>query len=363
MAVVRFKPSTLPYRLRDYTLIRPIGKGSQATVYLARREGDLGFRRDLAVKIVGTMEPGGGRELQAIANEARALAAIYHPNVVQVFDFRSDGRVFFLVMELVRGVNVRKILARMARRGGGIPVPEAIAIAKQVALGLGALHGLKDEDGSPAPLVHRDLKPENIIISGTGQTKLVDFGIIQWDGLQQAGVRSPGFTRGTPSYMSPEQVVGRRLTPRSDVFSFGSVLFEMVTGRLLFGRDEPRDVMQRIYRCRPDESPDLVNEVCPRLLPVLVRCLHREPRKRYGDPAQLAEDLELVRQSLDDHSDLPGLLARTGLAGDAWFQEVDAIPSRLVEPVLEVNVEVKRGRTPRKKAPPQPVKRAPWDPR
>jgi len=377
VSVPIFQPDTLPYRLRDYILVKRIGEGSQGSVYLARRDGDLGFNRMFALKIVGTMEPGGGRELQAIANEAQALAAIYHPNVVQVVDFRSDGLVFFLVMEYVRGVTVRRLLHRLGRRGKGLPVPETLSIARQVAQGLEALHHLRDEEGNPAPLVHRDLKPENIIISGTGLTKLVDFGVIQWEASSFDIDKKKGITRGTPNYMSPEQVVGRQLAPSSDLFSFGSVLFEMITGHILYGADDARSIMMRIFKGSPMHSPDLVNEKCPELLPILARCLNHDPAKRYESPIALADDLEAVRANVEIRSDLPSLLRRAGLKKEAPFQEEGAIPSRAHEPVLDAETsfvgigqpvdappwarKAKPTSEPKESRPAKPVRRAPWE--
>ncbi len=313
MAQGPFRPGSLPYPLRDYELVGRIGKGAQASVYLARRDGDLGFRRLFAIKIVGSLEAGGGRELQLIANEASALAGIYHPNVVQVVDFRSDGPLFFLVMELVQGPNVRNLLGKLNAMRQRMPVADVLSVAAQVAEALICAHELRDDAGQPIPLIHRDLKPENIIVSNAGLVKLVDFGLVLGRASPFEEQQAAGTTCGTPAYMSPEQTRGGELGPGSDLFSFGSVLFEMFTGLPLFEAATPLDTMMAVYRTMPTRSPDELQEICPEAIPILARCLARDPSKRYAHAALLLRDLRDLLGAWKTAPDLQMLLQRTQL--------------------------------------------------
>jgi len=308
-----FAPTQLPFPLRDYQLIGKIGKGAQASVYLARRDGDLGFRRNFAIKIVGTLEAGGGRELQMIANEANALAGIYHPNVVQVVDFRSDGALFFLVMELVQGPNIRVLLNRLNSQRTQMPVADALSIASQVAEGLICAHELRDDTGQPIPLIHRDLKPENIILSNAGLVKLVDFGLVLGRASPFDEQQSAGTTCGTPAYMSPEQTSGDSLGPESDLFAFGSVLFELFTGQALFEGTTPMETMIQVNKTMPARSPDLLQRICPDAIPILAKCLARKPQDRYRGAALLLRDLEDLRAGIPERPDLQMLLQHTQL--------------------------------------------------
>lgn len=313
MSQAPFAPTQLPFPLRDYQLIGKIGKGAQASVYLARRDGDLGFRRMFAIKIVGNLEAGGGRELQMIANEANALAGIYHPNVVQVVDFRSDGPLFFLVMELVQGPNIRVLLNRLNTQRIQIPVADVLSIASQVAEGLICSHELRDDTGQPIPLIHRDLKPENIILSNAGLVKLVDFGLVLGRASPFDEQRAAGTTCGTPSYMSPEQTRGETLGPQSDLFAFGAVLFELFTGQALFEGKTPMDTMMQVFKTMPARSPDLLQSICPDAIPILARCLARKPQDRYGGAALLLRDLTELRAGIPERPDLKMLLQHTRL--------------------------------------------------
>ncbi len=299
----------LPFRLSRYKFIETLGKGTQGAVYLAELDAELGFRRKVAVKIVGEGTGGVDRAIKSLANEARALAAAHHPNVVQVYDLaRVDGQ-YLLVMEYVEGPTLTQAIRYTADRGRALAVGDALRIAEQVADGLACVHSLTDHRGDPAPMIHRDLKPGNVILSRHGVAKLVDFGLAKGK-LVAFHTVVPNVTRGTPAYMSPEQVRGEDLTPASDQFSLGAVVFEMLTGVHLFSDDSELALLQRVAAAKPSADPDMLRQVCPELFPIVVRCLSPSPVDRFATTTELALALRDLRRRLHVFSDIRGLVAQ-----------------------------------------------------
>lgn len=299
----------LPFRLSRYKFIETLGKGTQGAVYLAELDAELGFRRKVAVKIVGEGTGGVDRAIKSLANEARALAAAHHPNVVQVYDLaRVDGQ-YLLVMEYVEGPTLTRAIRHTAGRGRALAVGDTLRIAEQVADGLACVHGLTDHRGDPAPMIHRDLKPGNVILSRHGVAKLVDFGLAKGK-LVAFHTVVPNVTRGTPAYMSPEQVRGEDLTPASDQFSLGAMMFEMLTGVHLFSDDSELALLQRVAAAKPSADPHMLQQVCPELFPIVVRCLSPGPEDRFATTAELALALRDLRRRLHVFSDLRGLVAQ-----------------------------------------------------
>ena len=226
--------------LGTYRLLSRIGAGAMGEVYAAHDEK---LNRRVAVKLIAKDLARDADRLQRFRQEAHAASSLNHPNIVVVHDFGElDGRPF-IVTELVEGVTLRERLAE-----GPLPIPEAIEIALQVTSALAAAHA--------RGLVHRDIKPENVMLRPDGYVKVLDFGLAKLaraehaplTGAASTGLTQPGQTAGTPAYMSPEQARAEPVDARTDVFSVGAVLYEMVTGRLAFCRREPRRHLRRDTR-------------------------------------------------------------------------------------------------------------------
>ena len=299
----------LPFRLGRYRLIEALGKGAQGAVYLGELEAELGFRRRVAVKIVQEGSSSAGHAIKSLANEARVLAAAHHPNVVMVYDLvRIEGE-YMLVMEYVEGPTLSFAIRQLALQDQTLSVGEALLIGEQMADGLTCVHGLRDHLGEPAPIVHRDLKPSNVILSRRGQIKLVDFGLAKGK-LVAFHTVVPNITRGTPGYMSPEQVVGEALTPASDQFALGAILFEMVTSLPLYSDRSEQDLMKRVVEGRPSSDPQMLRRACPELFPLVTRCLSLDATQRFASTAELASALREVRQRLGQDPDLRALVER-----------------------------------------------------
>jgi hypothetical protein len=273
-------------RLGPYEILSPLGAGGMGEVYRAR---DPRLGRDVAIKVVLSSAADDPLVHERFEREARAVAALAHPNILALFDVgTTDDGVTFVVTELLQGETLRLRLAA----GGALPVRRALEYAAQVAQGLATAH----ERG----IVHRDLKPENLFLTEDGRVKILDFGIAHWerrgaDGVSEMTVAAtePGTFIGTPGYVSPEQAEGAVPTPRSDVFSLGIVLHEMLSGRNPFARRTAFETLTAIVR---EDSPPLddVAGLPPGVARLVERCLQKRPADRPGSAADLAFMLETL---------------------------------------------------------------------
>jgi eukaryotic-like serine/threonine-protein kinase len=257
-------------------------------VYRARDER---LAREVAIKVLPSDVEADDAALSRFKREARAVAALSHPNVVAIHDVGQDEGVSYVVMELLEGVSLREEL-----RNGALPLRTTIDYSRQIAAGLAAAHA--------KGIVHRDVKPENIFITAEGRVKLLDFGLARvaadetFDaaGATVSRLTTPGLVVGTLGYMSPEQVHGEPVDARSDIFSFGCVLYEMVTGRRPFTGETAMRLMTAIVR---DEPSPVSTPLPPALHEMLARCLAKDREKRYESAADLGRDLESLELSAD----------------------------------------------------------------
>ena len=329
----------LPCRLGRYRLLESLGTGTQGAVYLAELEAELGFRRKVAIKIVGEGTGRVERAVKSLANEARALAAAHHPNVVQVHDLARIEGEYLLVMEFVDGPTLSQVVRKLALNDSTMPLGDVLLVAERIAEGLACVHGLMDPQGEPAPIIHRDLKPSNVIISQHGVPKIVDFGLAKGK-LVAFHTLVPNITRGTPGYMSPEQVRGEALTPASDQFALGTIIYEMATNQPLFHDRSEVALMRRVAEGRPTSNPEMLRRICPDLFPLVVRCLSVDPAGRFAETSQLADQLRSLRQHLGLASDLGTLVTRGGLPSPgstdlAMVLEQHALETNPLEGIIE----------------------------
>ncbi len=225
----------LPRTIAGYEFVELLGSGSFGTVYRAVLAGDLGFHQEVAIKVLDSARAHFDRSLVAgLANEARILSTVQHPNIVQARHFIAIddvalGETWALVLEYVRGQSLRKLIGE-DRGGQPLPITAPLQVVSEVADGLHFAHRLTDDDDHPLGLVHRDLKPDNIHITNEGRVKILDFGIA-WARKRLGETTGGGWTKGTPAYMSPEQLLGEKLDGRSDLFALGEIAFELLTGQ------------------------------------------------------------------------------------------------------------------------------------
>ena len=227
----------LPQTVGVYRLVERLGSGSFGTVYRAEVVGALGFSQDVAVKV---LDPARAIErpdmVASLADEAALLSRLQHPNIVQVRGLEKIehdflGTTYAMVMELVRGIPLRRLIDVAIERGHVLPVQSSLLLLSETAEALQYAHAMRGADGRPMNFVHRDMKPGNVLVTKDGRTKILDFGIA-FAAERKVTSTAAGMTKGTVLYMSPEQVRGLALTGKSDIYSLGLVLFEMLTGEL-----------------------------------------------------------------------------------------------------------------------------------
>jgi serine/threonine-protein kinase len=268
--------------LGRYEIVAELGKGAMGVVY---RANDPLLSREVAIKTVNmSSDPQEMAEYEArFYQEAKAAGGLNHPNIVTIYDIGKSGNVVFMAMELLEGAELRALM----KPGDPIPHVRAVEIAAQVADGLAYAH----QHG----VVHRDIKPANIMIPAAGGAKIMDFGIAR---MRTAEVRTQtGVVLGSPRYMSPEQVSGKRAEPRSDIFSLGVILYEMLTGKPAFTGDDVTSVMFQILNVVPPAPSTLVPGLPEVLDFIIAKALSKTPDDRYQDAAELARDLRSVKDA------------------------------------------------------------------
>jgi tetratricopeptide (TPR) repeat protein/TolB-like protein len=260
-----------------------VGAGGMGEVYRAR---DTRLGRDVALKVLPSELASDPERLRRFEHEARAAAALNHPNVLGLYDLGEHGGAPYLVTELLEGEDLR---ARITR--GALPVREAVQIAVQVARGLAAAHA--------KCIVHRDLKPENLFLTTEGTLKILDFGLASLRSTEEtasrlgeapteSGLTQAGAVLGTAGYMAPEQVRGRRVDQRADIFAFGCILYEMLTGRRAFRGETPADTLGAILRDDPPGLETDGSDISPALAQLVRRCLEKRPEDRLSSARDLA---------------------------------------------------------------------------
>jgi TolB-like protein len=276
-------------RLGAYEILAPLGAGGMGEVYRAR---DQKLDRDVAIKVLPPAVATDPDALARFEREAKAVAALSHPNILSIFDFGVQGGISYAVMELLEGETLRAKLEK-----GPIPQKQSVDFALQVARGLSAAHG--------KGIVHRDLKPENLFVSRDGHLKILDFGLVKRvDTVPSSrdvsvatvsGHTEPGTILGTAGYMSPEQVKGLPVDHRSDIFSFGTILYELLAGKKAFKRDTNAETMAAIMRDEPPELSGSGRTISPALEGIVRHCLEKDRDHRFQSAGDIA--FSLVEQS------------------------------------------------------------------
>ena len=294
-----------------YSIVRTLGGGGMANVYLAHDEI---LDRDVALKVLREQFAHDEEFAERFKREALSAAALSHPNVVSVYDRGQEAGTSYIVMEYVAGGTLKERISR----GGPLDPGAATSIALQIAEALQAAH----EQG----VIHRDVKPHNVLLTSSGRAKVADFGIAR--AASAATISQSSMVLGTASYMSPEQAMGKAVTPKSDLYSLGVVLYEMLTGELPYTAENPVAVSMKHVN-DPLRPPREMNPEIPEELNALItKLLAKDPDGRYQSAAQLAQDLRRL------HDGLPPINA--GLPGDA------AGPTR-VAPRATVPLPPRRG--------------------
>jgi eukaryotic-like serine/threonine-protein kinase len=317
--------------LGSYEILAPIGAGGMGEVYRAR---DTRLGRDVAIKILPEAFARDDDRMRRFTQEARAVAALNHPNVLSIFDTGIENGVPYLVSELLEGESLRQRLDH-----GPIPARKAVEYGQQIADGLAAAHEKN--------IVHRDLKPENVYLAGGGRVKILDFGLAKLqasdpsasaDGATAtlAAVTNPGVVMGTAGYMAPEQVRGQAVDHRADIFSFGAVLYEMLSGERAFHKESSVETLNAILKEDPPELDADKLRVAPGLERIVHHCLEKKPADRF----QSARDLTFALSSLSDTSTAqrPAITTAERTSGRRWQALAAAALSAVLSAVVTYGV-------------------------
>jgi serine/threonine protein kinase/Tol biopolymer transport system component len=290
-------------RLGNYEVQGLLGAGGMGQVYRAR---DLLLKREVAIKIIPASYSSDPDRLQRFRQEAEATAALNHPNILTVHQVGQQDNISYIVAELLQGGTLRERL-----QAGAVPVRTAIDYGVQIARGLAAAHD--------RGIVHRDLKPDNIFVTRDGHIKILDFGLAKLveqhpnlatranaDRSTATQMTEPGIAIGTAAYMSPEQVRGTRVDHRSDIFAFGAVVYEMLTGRVAFAKATSAETMTAVLNEDPPVLSQSGQNIPPGLQRVVQRCLEKQPERRF----QSASDMAFALDALSDSDKLATVVAR-----------------------------------------------------
>jgi eukaryotic-like serine/threonine-protein kinase len=332
-------------KLGPYTILSAIGSGATGDIY---RASDARLGREVALKVLQSRFTHDPASLSRFVREARAASALNHPNIITVHEIADVDGTHFIATEFIEGVSLRERLA-----AGRLELDEALDVAIQCASALTA--------GHRANIVHRDIKPENIMLRPDGLVKVVDFGLARMDveaeGEPSGGRTIPGVIMGTPRYMSPEQARGRPLDSRTDIFSLGAVLYEMVVGRPRFAGESTAEVFASLLSVAADSEEPALEHLPPDVKPILRKALEKDRDRRYQTIDAFGHDLRELRQRLNpkrdsEHAGRSLVRARpvtvsvlacgaAALVAAGWFVLRPAGPS--LQPLLPVPLTSDRG--------------------
>ncbi|HUS68276.1 MAG TPA: serine/threonine-protein kinase [Kofleriaceae bacterium] len=273
-----------------YRLVQQIAVGGMAEIHLAKTHGIAGFEKYVALKMIHPNFSQDQQFIQMLIDEAKITVQLQHVNIAQTFDLGRVGDIYYITLEYVDGADLYKLLRKSAELDKEIPIAVGAHIAKEVASGLDYAHRKRDHAGQPLAIVHRDVSPQNVLISYAGEVKLVDFGIAK--ATSRARQTAVGVIKGKYYYMSPEQAWGEQLDHRTDIFSTGILLYETLTGQMLYLEEDLHKLLDMVRRADIPPPTTLRKEVPRELERIVMRALAKRPEDRYQNAADMANDLE-----------------------------------------------------------------------
>lgn len=274
-----------------FRLNRLIAEGGMGNIYEATLSGQEGFEKRVAIKMIKGDYSNAKDFVNLFIGEAKLVADLVHQNIVQIYKLGKVDGNFYIAMEYVHGVNLRDLMEKHASLGTKIPVELGAFVASRVCRGLEYAHSKCGPDGRPLGVVHRDINPNNIMIATEGEVRITDFGIAKARHFMED--KEGSLIMGKAPYMSPEQAKGQVTDRRSDLFSLGVVMFELLTGESLFGGGEDaKAIMNNVCNQAIQKPRDLNPEIPENLEKILLKALERDMEKRYPDAGKMGYDLE-----------------------------------------------------------------------
>jgi serine/threonine protein kinase len=299
-----------------YKLLRRLAAGGMGEIWLAERKGSAGFSKQVVVKTILECFADDPSLVEMFLDEGRIAANLNHPNIAQTHDLGRCGKgadaPYYIAMEYVHGRDLRDLLITNIDRKQFIPLNLVLRIVADVCQGLHHAHSWKTPEGKPAGVIHRDVSPQNILVTFDGVVKIVDFGVAK--ATEQASKTKSGVLKGKYAYMSPEQVRSKPLDARSDVFSVGVVMYEMVTGRRLFKRDSEMATLDAVISAVVPKPRRFDTSVPPEVESIILKALAQRPKDRY----QSAQEMQLAIEDVMIELQLPASSAHLA----AFMQEI-----------------------------------------
>ncbi len=339
-----------------YTLIDRIGIGGMAEVFLARHSGLAGFEKDIVIKRIRPHLSEKPAFVNMFLGEAKLAAQLAHSNIVQIYDLGKIKDSYFIAMEYIAGADMSAVIPRARELGIPFPVEYALKIGSNVCEALHYAHTKADAYGSPLHIVHRDISPENIRVAWTGTVKILDFGIAK--AATQLHETKAGQIKGKLCYMSPEQVMGKEVDQRSDIFSLGAVLYEGLTGLKLFSGENDLAIMNNIVEGKIYPPSYFRDDVPQEVEAILMKALEKDRRKRYASTSDMQFDIDSF---LAGHEFTPSNIHLSNFLKQLFKDELEAEQARRLretppEPPRHPTEEVEKPTTPK---PPFPRARTP----
>ncbi len=314
-----------------YKVAEKVDAGGMAEIFRGYAFSLDGIQKQVAIKRVRPHLATNKKFIKMFIDEARLCMRLNHANITQVFDVGRAQGTYFLVMEFVDGANLRKIMQAAAERGYRIPVEISIHILLDVCKALSHAHEARDEEGTPLNIVHRDVSPPNVLVSKQGEVKITDFGLAK--AVTQIEATDPGVVKGKFSYLSPEAAEGKQVDSRSDIFSCGIMLHELLTGRRLFMGKTDLETVDLVKKCEISPPSALNPDVDNELDEIVLRALARDRKRRY----QAARDMgdALARYLFSHNLKVTSYDAAQMMRMLFSEEEMDTYPRRVVDIIRE----------------------------
>jgi serine/threonine protein kinase/Flp pilus assembly protein TadD len=278
-----------PEKFGKYQLLQKIAVGGMAELYRSKVTRAHGFEKLVAIKKILPHLTDQGNLVKAFIDEAKLAALLQHENIVQIYDFGSIDDEYFIAMEYLFGKDLRKLTHKARKTAAPLDLENTLYIVSRICAGLDYSHNLKDLQGKPLNIIHRDINPQNIFLTYEGQVKIIDFGIAK--AASHNSTTHEGLIKGKLAYMSPEQATGKTIDHRSDIFSTGIILYELLAGRRMF-EGETMEVYSLVREARYEPLDKLMPDLPAQLHEIVERALAKEPDQRYQTCGEMLADLE-----------------------------------------------------------------------